>query len=481
MKKSKIALLVSILFVFFFSSSFDFPRLRKQKRNPMRMFRHQVHSINHGQPFGMGEMRYALDRVLVKFKPTLSLQTIDTAINAYQAKTIKQIPVLDIYILKVPEYSTVEEMIYALKLNPDVEYATPDYKTYITAVPKPNDNYFDLQYTLFNQGQEIGFPGPQGKNRADIKALEAWEETKGDEQVIIAVLDTGIDFDHPDLANTDEVEKISSNGYDFVNNDNDPSDDHGHGTFMAGLAAAKTNNVEGIAGVSWNSQILPLKVVDSDETGYVSWLVEAIIYAVVKGRGDLGNDETNPVDVISMSLGFPLEPGEEEDPDVLLLEEALAYAHANGVVCVASAGNEGSSVTYPAAYEEYCLAVASTDYNDSIPYWSNFGPEVDVAAPGLKIVGPVPTWFPGLIWNDFTLPPYGFADGTSASTAIVSGFAALIKSLKPWLEPDEIMDIIRFSADDVNADEYPGKDEFIGYGRINMEKALVPIKITRSK
>jgi len=434
------------------------------------MFRHQVHSINHGQPFGMGETRYAPDRVLVKFKPTLSLQTIATAINAYQAKTIKQIPVLDIYILKVPEYSTVEEMIYALKLNPDVEYATPDYKTYITAVPKPNDNFFDLQYTLFNEGQEIGFPGPQGKNRADIKALEAWEETKGDVQIIIAVIDTGIDFDHPDLTNTEDIEKIASNGYDYVNNDNDPSDDHGHGTFVAGLAAAKTDNVEGIAGVSWNCQILPLKAVESDGSGYVSWLVEAIIYAADNGAN-----------VISMSLGFPLGPGEEEDPDVLLLEEALEYAHANGVVCVASAGNEGDSVIYPAAYDEFCLAVAATDYNDSRPSWSNFGPEVDVAAPGLKIVGPVPSWLPGLIWKDFTLPPYGFGDGTSASTAIVSGFAALIKSAKPWLEPDEIMDIIRFSADDVNADEHPGKDDFIGNGRINMEKALVPIKITRSK
>ncbi len=466
MKKSKITLLISIIFVFFFSSSFDFPRLRKQKRNPMRMFRHQVHSINHEQPFGIGETRYAPDRVLVKFKQTLSLQTIDTTINAYQAETIKQIPVLEIYILKVPEYSTVEEMIYALKLNPDVEYATPDYKIYITAVPKPNDNFFDLQYALYNEGQEIGFPGPQGKNRADIKALEAWEETKGDVQVIIAVMDTGIDFNHPDLANTDEVEKISSNGYDFVNDDNDPSDDHSHGTFVAGLAAAKTDNVEGIAGVSWNSQILPLKAVDSDGTGYVSWLVEAIMYAADNGA-----------DVISMSLGFALGPGEE----VPSLEEALEYAHANGVVSVASAGNEGDSVLYPAAYDEYCLAVAATDYNDSRPSWSNFGPEVDVAAPGLKIVGPVPTWLPGLIWHDFTLPPYGFGDGTSASAAIVSGFAALIKSNKPWLEPDEIMNIIRFSADDVNADEHPGKDDFMGNGRINMKNAVVPIELTRSK
>lgn len=462
MRKSKIFLLISILFAFFFSSSFDFPRFRKQKPDHTRIFRHKIHTINNGQPFTCtGEKRFAPDRILVKFKPTLSTQTIDTTINAYQTKKIKRIPGLDIFMLEIPPYATVEETVHAMRLNPDVAHASPDYLISITAVPKPTDNFFVWQYYLFNEGQEIGFPGPQGKNRADIKALEAWEETKGDEEVVIAVIDTGIDFDHPDL-----LDKTISRGYDFVNDDNEAADDHGHGTFVSGLAAAKTNNREGIAGVSWDSKILPLKAVDSDGSGYVSWLVEAIRYAADNGAG-----------VISMSLGFSLEPGEE----VPSLEEALVYANTNGVVCVASAGNESSSVLYPAAYDEYCIAVAATDYNDSRPAWSNFGPEVDVAAPGAKIVSLVPTWLPGLIWNDFTLPPYGFGDGTSASAAIVSGFVALIKGIKPWLTPDQIMDIIRYSADDVNADEYPGKDEFIGHGRINMEKALIPIKITSSK
>ncbi len=429
--------------------------------NHVRMKRHRILSVNSRPSFKSGEMRYAADRILVKFKRGLSESIVTTTINAYQTKKIKRIPGLDIYLLKIPEYSTVEETVYAMRLNPDVVHISPDYKISLTAVPKPTDNFFSWQYYLYNEGQEIGFPGPQGKNRADIKALEAWEETKGDEQVIIAVIDTGVDFDHPDL-----LDKTVSRGYDFVNNDNDASDDHGHGTFVSGLAAAKSNNGEGIAGVSWNCKVLPLKAVDSDGTGFVSWLVEAIRYAADNGA-----------DVISMSLGFPLGPNEEAPS----LEEALGYAHAKGLIAVASAGNEGAAVLYPAAYDEYCIAVAATDYNDSRPSWSNFGPEVDVAAPGLKIIGPVPTWLPELIWNDFTLPPYGFGDGTSASAAIVSGFVALIKSIKPWLEPDELMYIIRYSADDVNADEYPGKDEFIGYGRINMEKALIPIKISGSK
>lgn len=461
MRKSKIFLFISILFVFFFSSSFDYPRFRKQKPARARMFRHEIPLINNGQPFKAGERRYASDRILVKFKPTLSTQTIDTTINAYQARTIKRIPVLDVYVLDVPAYSSVEETVHALRLNPDVAHVSFDYIISITAVPKPTDNFFNWQYYLYNEGQEIGFPGPQGTNRADIRALEAWEETKGNEQVVIAVIDTGVDFDHPEL-----LDKTTSRGYDFVNDDNDAADDHGHGTFVAGLAAANTNNREGIAGVSWDSKILPLKAVDSDGSGYVSWLVEAIQYAADNGAG-----------VISMSLGFPLEPGEE----VPSLEAALEYANGKDIVAVASAGNEGLSVLYPAAYDDYCIAVAATDYNDSRPTWSNYGPEVDVAAPGAKIVSLVPTWLPGLIWNDITLPPYGFGDGTSASAAIVSGFVSLIKAIKPWLSPDEIMDVIRYSADDVNANEYQGKDEFIGYGRINMEKALIPITITGSK
>jgi subtilisin family serine protease len=428
------------------------------------MHRYRIPSIQLGQSHRLGEKRFVPGQVLVTFNPTLSTQTVKTTINAYQAKIIDRIPNFGIYLLEVPSHSTVEETAYALTLNPDVAHVSPNYKTYVTAVPKPTDNYFNWQYTLYNEAQEIGSNGPQGTSRADIKALEGWEETTGDEQVVIAVIDTGIDFDHPDLANTEEIEKISSNGYDFENDDNDPSDDNGHGTFVSGLAAAKTNNSEGIAGVSWDCQILPIKAVGPDGTGDVLTLIKAIEYAA-----------NNGADVISMSLGFALGPGES----VPQLEEALQYAHAQGVVCVASAGNEGTSVLYPAAYDAYCIAVAATDYNDSRLSWSNFGPEVDIAAPGLKIIGLVPTWYPGLIWNDFTIPPYGFGNGTSASAAIVSGFVALIKSAKPWLEPDEIMAIVQYSADDVNAGEYPGKDEFVGHGRINMEKALVPIKLTK--
>ena len=455
MKKYRKLFLFSMALVFIFSLNFDWLRIPKPEKNKARYQGIKLQSINKGQLFRQKGQRYVPDEVLVKFKPFLTQTSIEIFLNAYQAKTIEEIQRYGIYKLEVPEYLSVEEMVWAMEQNPDVEYVHPNYIVRITAVPKPNDTLFEYQYALLNEGQDIGIPGsPNGKNRADIKALEGWEETKGIEEVIIAVIDTGIDFDHPDLTN-----KIAQNGYDFVNEDTDPTDDHGHGTFVAGVAAADTNNGEGIAGVAWNCKILPIKAIGEDGTGEYFDLIDSIDYAIQNGA-----------DVINMSLGFALNQGEAA-PE---LESALQIAHSSGIISVASAGNEGDSVLYPAAYDDYCLAVAATDYNDKRPSWSNFGPEVDVAAPGERIAGCVPLWY----WGVGSIP-YGFLGGTSTSVPHVVGMVALIKSLKPWLTADNIMDVIRYSADDINASEYPGKDEFIGYGRINMEKALVPFIITK--
>ncbi len=455
MKKHSKLFLLSIVLAFLFSVNFDWPRIFRPEKNRTRKPRIQLQSMNQGQLFRSKTQRYVPGEVLVKFKPSLSRTSIEIFTQAYQVDTIEKIQKYGVYKLMVPEYLSVEETIRVMEKNPDVEYVHPNYIVYVTAVPKPNDTFFEYQYALFNEGQDIGIPGsPHGKNRADIKALEAWVETTGSAEVIIAVIDTGIDFDHPDL-----IDKIAQNGYDFVNDDTDPTDDNGHGTFVAGVAAAKTNNGEGIAGVAWDCKILPIKAIGEDGTGEYFDLVDAIDYALQNGA-----------DVINMSLGFALNEGEIA-PE---LESALQIAHSEGIVTVASAGNEGNPVLYPAAYDDYCLAVAATDYNDTRPSWSNFGPEVDVAAPGVRIASCVPLWY----WGEGSLP-YGFLGGTSTSVPHVVGVVALIKSLKPWLSADDMMDIIRFSADDINTSEYPGKDEFIGYGRINMEKALVPFIITK--
>jgi thermitase len=389
---------------------------------------------------------YAPDRILIRFSSVVPEDKAAALLGGYGISSLKRIPRLNIYTLKLPGHLSVPDAIAQLNTNPDIEYAEPDYSASIAATP--NDTLFQYQYALYNTGQNLidVIPGsPQGTSRADIKATAAWEETKGSRDIVIAVLDTGIDLVHPDLD-----DKVISGGRDLVNDDFDATDDNGHGTFVAGIAAAETDNSEGIAGVAWNCSLLPVKCMDAEGDGFYSDIIEGIRWAADEGAA-----------VINLSLGGTVAS--------LALEDAVRYAFDNDVIVTAAAGNESDSVLYPAAYDDYCLAVAATDQNDVRPTWSNYGPEIDIGAPGDRIAGPVPSWY---FEDNF---PYGFGSGTSASTPHVAGFAALIKSFKPWLTAGEIMNIIRYSADDVNAETYPGKDEFLGYGRINMETALVPI------
>ncbi len=396
------------------------------------------------------EKRFAPDQIMVRFNQVATKQSIDTTIEIYESKMLKKLSGDNLYLLQIPENSSVEEMVYVMNQNPMVKYAGPNFIARIAVTP--NDTFFDFQYALFNSGQNIGPPGsPQGVDRADIKATAAWEETKGDEVIIVAVIDTGIDFQHPDLQN-----KVVSGGYDFVNDDSDANDDNGHGTFVAGIVAAETNNNEGVAGVAWNCKILPIKAMDAEGSGYYSDVIEGIYHAADNGA-----------DVINLSLG-----GEDTD---LFLEEALEYATVEkNVVIVAAAGNEAGAVLYPAAYDEFCLAVSVTDYKDNRVEWSNFGPEIDVAAPGERIIGCVPTWY----FGEGSIP-YGWGEGSSFASPHVAGLAALLKSNKSWMTTEQIMNVIRYSADDVNHSDFPGIDDYIGYGRINLEKALVPIKIEK--
>ncbi len=448
--KRKKAIFVILLLGLVFSA-FALQRAKDERRTrreaisaerPARELRAANPSLRPGR-------RYAENQVLVKFKPGLSQKLIEGTLTAFSVRTIHKVDALDVYQVRIPATASVEEMVFALGRNPDVEYAEPNFIAHIAAVT-PNDPYFRYQYALRNTGQEIGTDGPKGTSGADIKAPEAWGETKGDGETIIAIVDTGVDLLHPDIQN-----RILSSGRDFVNEDFDATDDHGHGTHVAGIAAADTDNGVGVAGIAWNCKILPVKVTDENGDSYYSWLIDGIKWAADNGA-----------DVINISLGG-------EDPSSAL-RDALRYAYEKGIVIAASAGNDDTSVAYPAAYDAYCLAVAATDYDDTRTSWSNHGSEIDVAAPGERVLSLVPTWY----WGDDS-PPYGFGSGTSMSAPQIAGLAALIKSYKPWLKPGEIMDIIRYSADDVNSSEHKGKDEYIGYGRIDMAKALVPIEIAK--
>jgi len=448
-----------ILLLSLLPSSFSQQKLSvdRQRKKEAPVWKRQVRNLNENWIRHEWGPRYAPGQVLVKFKPSLRPQLIEATLAAYETELLRKIRGLELYQIKIPAHTFVEEMVFALNQNPDVEYAEPNYATRLAVTP--NDSLFSYQYYLHNSGQEIGPSGsPRGKSQADIKATAAWEETKGSSDVLIAIIDTGVDLLHPDLKN-----KIHSAGRDFINDDFDATDDFGHGTIVASIAAAETNNREGIAGVTWNSKILPVKVMDENGEGYYDELISGIMWAVDNGAA-----------VINLSLG-----GDEASDS---LRNALKHAYDNGVIVVAAAGNDASSVLYPAAYDAYCLAVAATNYSDervtfanSAGDWeSNYGPEIDVAAPGERVVGAVPTWY----WGPDSFP-YAFGRGTSLSTPQVAGLAALLKGLKPWLSVEQIMDVVRYSADDVNSSEHPGQDDYIGFGRINMEKALVPIKIKK--
>lgn len=389
-------------------------------------------------------------QVLVRFKPAVPLWTKAASLSMLRARPLSRIAQLDVYVVGIDPSASVEEMVEFFGRNPNIAYAQPNYV--YRAQVTPNDSLFGYQYALFNKGQQIGWiPGsPVGNPNADIKAPQGWEETTGSSSVIIAVVDTGVDLTHPDLKN-----KLIGTGRDFVNLDAVAADDHGHGTMVAGVAGAETDNNEGIAGVGWNCRLLPVKVLDALGLGTEDRIIQGLLWAVENGAK-----------VISLSFGAPTTGPALKDALKRIVET-------NGVIVVAPTGNDNTAVYSPASIDDYVLAVAATDHNDTRWVFSNYGFEVDVAAPGYQIFTTYPVAF-----SAGSLP-YRFQDGTSLAAAHVAGLAGLILSLKPGLTPAQVMSVIRYSSDDVNSTLYMGKDEFIGWGRINMEKALVPLVISK--
>ncbi|MEI6614098.1 MAG: S8 family serine peptidase [Chrysiogenales bacterium] len=269
----------------------------------------------------------------------------------------------------------------------------------------PNEQFFSYQYALLNNGQ-VFYPEKNltGTSTADIKASEGWIWSTGSNGTMIAIVDSGMAQAHEDLKN-----KIMP-GYDFVNDDADPQDDNGHGTFVASLAAAETDNGIGIAGVAWNAMLLPVKVLDSQGNGNYLTIAAGIKYAADQGAK-----------VINLSLGG--------DSASFILKDACQYAFNKGCTLIAAAGNTGSeAVQFPAAYDSLCLAVGASDANDTLAPFSNRGLQIDVVAPGV--------WVFGASFNPARpteLRSYDWDNGTSLAAAHVSGAAALLIAYKPLL------------------------------------------------
>jgi thermitase len=356
-----------------------------------------------GPPFVPGE-------ILVKFKPRLTSAEEGKVKKGLGLKTVERLAELGVQRIKVPP-GDEKKIIEKLQKDPAVEYVQPNYILYAIDT-NPDDTYFYLQWGL-----------------TKIQAPAAWDLVTGTTPVTIAVVDTGVAQGHVDLSS-----KIVP-GYDFYWGDSDPEDDHSHGTHVAGIAAAATNNSTGVAGLSWGARIMPVKVLGPGGGGSVSSVANGIIYAA-----------NNNAQVINMSLGgYGL--GSDQT-----LKGAVDYAYGRGCLLVAAAGNDNtSSPLYPAAYD-HVVAVAATDSADNRAWFSNYGSYIDVAAPGVDIYS--------TILNN----SYGYKYGTSMATPFASGLAALVWSSDPTLTNDEVENIIESTAVDLGT---PGWDQYFGWGRIN--------------
>lgn len=332
---------------------------------------------------------YVPGELLVKYRSYADRGEMDDFHDRLKIKVLKRMKRARLRHLKVSADLDVEEAIKLYESDPNVEYAEPNYYVYAAATT-PDDTGFSEQWGLHNIGQTVD--GSAGTPDADMDAPEAWDITTGSNDVIIAVIDTGVAYDHPELAgniwqNTVEVtneEDDDGNGYiddirgwDFVDNDNDPMDYNGHGTHVAGTFAAISNNNRGIAGVMWCAQIMPLRFLDTVGEGTTADAILAIDYAIDNGAKILNN---------SWGGGGYSQA----------LKEAIERAKAAGALFIAAAGNEEKNndmvPNYPSSYDvDNIIAVAATDQNDNLAYFSNYGAtSVHVAAPGTNIYSTVP-------------------------------------------------------------------------------------------
>jgi subtilisin family serine protease len=365
----------------------------------------------------MSVAEIASEQIIVRYKPNTDRKALGGQIRALSVETEekKDLGDLRMKVIKVPKAAR-ETVIKALSKNPNIEFAEPDTVESID-VTTPNDP----EYTSAPQ-----WVWP--KTQTNI----AWDTTKGSQGVVIAVIDSGINFTHPEFAGK------TVPGKDFVNDDNDPTDDNKHGTAVAGVIGAVSNNAIGVASACWECRIMPLKVMNNSGSGNMSDIVEGIQYAA-----------NNGAKIMNLSLSGTGESSSQKS--------AVDYAHSKGVIVVGSAGNEGTDVPRRPGKYPNAIAVAATDQNDKLTSYSSFGQHVDIAAPGQARV-------PAHNSNGFIT-----INGTSFSAPTVAGILGLLWSAVPTATPAELRYAIEKTAD-------PCCDGKIAGGRINAAKALERLK-----
>jgi subtilisin family serine protease len=365
---------------------------------------------------GTPRIRFAPGELLVRFRPGTSNAEMRAAATRAGGTLLGAVSKLGLHVVTVPPSRTQSALA---SLRSEASVLTVEREVLLEALDTvPNDELWSTQW-----GSRV------------VGAPRAWDATRGSPGVVIAVLDTGVDAQHPDLAGA------TVSGYDFVNDDSDPADDGGHGTAAAGVIAARTNNREGQSGLCWVCSLMPVKVLNSKGAGKTSTIAGGIVWAVDHGAR-----------VVNMSLGGP--------GTTSALQAAVDYAASKGAVLVASAGNSGVDTPfYPAAYNNVVIGVAATTESDARYSWSNYGDWVQVAAPGC---------------NTAPRAGGGYVEfcGTSSAAPMVSGIAGLAFALNPRASRVEVEQAIARSATPL-----PGVAR---YGRVNAPTVMTAVSSTGS-
>ncbi len=385
------------------------------------------------------------DEVLVAFREDVNPTVVARAVGARVSGVL---PGLGVHILKVPAGS-VEGTVRALTHNPMVEYAEPN--GYLHAFVTPDDPYVSTCYTTSHDGCVIQW------SWARVNAYGAWGVTTGSASVRVAVVDTGIDVGDPnypyfpDLTGHEDIVSCQAPIIQSFVSGESGDDDNGHGTHVAGIIGACTNNTKGVAGANWSVQLMGVKVLDYSGSGTLSAVASGIRWAADNGAK-----------VINLSLGT--------STPYKTLARAVNYAWNKGAVLACAAGNDGSTArTYPAAYTN-CIAVAATDPTDTKASFSSYGADwVDVAAPGVGILSTIQddfNWCFLCYWYGY-FPGYDALSGTSMATPHVAGLAALV-----WARGECTTNVCVRNKIESTADPIPGTGTYWQWGRVNYYNAV---------
>ena len=393
---------------------------------------------------------HAASRLLVAYDETVNAKAKQSISKSMGVKILDEISLTGVQVVEIADNTTLAVKLAQYRDRDDVLYAEPDYRVQPSVIP--NDPRFGELWGMDNTGQTGGTPG------ADIGAVEAWNTTVGSRDIIVAVIDTGIDYNHPDLAanmwvNAGEVPGNGVDddgngfvddvhGYDFANNDGDPWDDHYHGTHCAGTIGAVGDNGIGVSGVSWRVRLMAVKNMGL-AGGLVSDSVRALDYAVQMGAHVTSNSYGG--------YGFSQ-----------AMYDAIGRAKDAGQLFVAAASNDSNdndiNPAYPASYDhENIISVAATDHNDQFASFSNYGATtVDLSAPGVNILSTFPN------------NTYSAINGTSMACPHVAGAAALLYAATGATGWETVKDLLLNGVDPL-----PVTGRVLTDGRLNIQNSLL--------